>query len=260
MVASLTVSWTLQNVVWLLGFVLELAIAVAIVRRRAHQEYPFFFSYMIMELTRTVVLAGIGRLSPSYFYAYWISECLVAMFGFLVVEEVFRKAFERRLGLQKFGAAVYRYSLLLLIVTAVLITVFVPGNESNKLIAGILTLKRTQSFVRVGLVGCLFAFVFLLGLPWGNYSVGIALGFALYGAVELAVMVGRSHYGPSFYPIWAWSILCAGASQRLVWAAYFMVSRPLQSPALARKQDYAAPIIATEMSTMNEAIESFLSR
>jgi len=213
-----------------------------------------------MELTRTVLLASIGRRSPSYFYAYWISECLVAMFGFLVVEEVFRKAFERRLGLQNMGAAFYRYSLLLLIVTAVLIAVFVRGNESNKLIAGILTLKRTQSFVRVGLVGCLFAFVFLLGLPWGNYSVGIALGFAFYGTVELAVMVARSHYGSSFDRIWVWSVLCAGACQRLVWAAYFMSSRPRRSPALVGNEDYAVPMVGTEMNTMNEAIESFLSR
>jgi len=254
------VSWTLQNLLWLLGFILELAIAVAIVRRRVHQDYPFFFSYVVMELTRTVLLASIGRRSPSYFYAYWLSECLVAMFGFLVVEEVFRKAFERRLGLQKVGTAFYRYSLLLLIVTAVVIAALVSGNESNKLIAGILTLKRTQSFVRVGLVGCLFAFVFLLGLPWTNYSVGIALGFALYGTVELGVTAARSHYGSSFDRIWVWSIICAGACQRLVWAAYFMASQPLRSPAMALKTDSTVPMAATEMSKLNQAVESFLER
>src|SRR5262249_26274301 len=70
----LIVSWTLQNLLWLLGFILELAIAVAVVRRRVHQDYPFFFSYVVMELTRTVLLASIGRRSPSYFYAYWLSE------------------------------------------------------------------------------------------------------------------------------------------------------------------------------------------
>ena len=252
--------WTLQGSLWLLGFLLELTLAIVIFRRRLHKKYPLFSTYVVMELLRAIVLAAIGRHHPPYFYGYWISECLVALFGFAVVAEIFSKAFEKRLGLQKLGAALFRYSLLLLIVTAVLVAVAAPGHDSDKLIAGILVLKRTQSFVRVGLVGCLFVFVFLLGLPWGNYSIGIAIGFALYGAVESATMLARSYYGAAVNDIWIWSIVTVAPCQRLIWLIYF-VRRPSFPPsALAHKEDYSSPRVTTEVSKMNEVLESLLER
>jgi len=258
--------WTLQGGLWLLGFLLELGVAIAIFRRRLHQEYPLFFSYVVLELIRTIMLAAIRPLAATrphlrpYFYAYWISECLVALFGFLVVEEVFQKAFERRLGLQKMGSALFRYSLLALIVTAVAVAVMAPGTESDKLFAGILILKRTQSLVRVGLVVCLFLFVFLLGLPWGNYSIGIALGFAVHGVVESAAMVGRSHYGSKFNDMWVWSIMCVAVLERLIWLAYFIGLGAFASRTLTDKKAYPAPLFAAEVSRMNDAVESLLER
>lgn len=261
MVSALpSMHWTLQGVLWLFSFLLELTVALAIFRRRLHQEYPLFFSYLVLELVRTIMLAAIRPHHPPYFYAYWISECLVALFGFLVVEEVFRKAFERRLGLQKLGSVLFRYSLLALIVTAVAVAVMAPGTESDKLFAGILILKRTQSLVRVGLVVCLFLFVLLMGLPWGNYSIGIALGFGVHGIVESVAMIARSHYGDKFNSIWVWSIMCVAVCERLIWLVYFVRPRSIQSRILTQdKHDSPLPI-ATEVSKMNEVVESLLSR
>lgn len=258
--------WTLQGTLWLLGFLLELTLAIAIFRGRLHREYPLFFSYVVLELIRTTVLAAVRPLAAipphprPYFYVYWISECLVALFGFLVVEEVFQKAFERRLGLQKLGAAVFRYSLLALVVTAVAVAVMAPGTESDKLFAGILILKRTQSFVRAGLVVCLFLFVFLLGLPWGSYSIGIALGFAVHGIVESATMAARSHYGFEFNEIWVWSIMGAALLERLIWLAYFIRPRAFASPTLTDENACPAPLVEAEVSRMNDAVESLLGR
>lgn len=252
--------WTLQGALWLLGFLLELILAIAIFRRGLQKEYPLFSSYLVLELVRTIVLAGIGRHHPPYFYAYWISECLVSIFSFLVVEEIFRKAFERRLGLQKLGAALFRYSLLALLVTAVVVAALAPGNDADKLVAAIFVLKGAQSFVRMGLVGLLFAFVFLLGLPWGDYAIGIAVGFAVYGAVELAVIVARSHYGTVANETFVWSIMGVGLCQRLIWIVYFVRRQPPRSSTLTHQKDYSPPRVATEVSKMNEVVESLLGR
>jgi len=254
------VAWTLQGALWLLGFLLELILAIAIFRRGLQKEYPLFSSYLVLELIRTIVLAGIGRHHPPYFYAYWISECVVSIFSFLVVEEIFRKAFERRLGLQKLGTALFRYSLLALVVAAVVVAGLAPGNDADKLVAAIVVLKGAQSLVRIGLVASLFAFVFLLGLPWADQVIGIAIGFAVYGAVELAVMVARSHYGSVVNDTWVWSIMSVGICQRLIWIVYFMRRRPLRSPALTHERDYSPPLVATEVGKMNDAVESLLER
>jgi hypothetical protein len=258
--ASIAMHWTLQGGLWLLGFLLELTVATAIFRRRLHRDYPLFFSYLVLELIRTMVLAAIRPYHDPYYYAYWMSECLVALFGFLVVEEVFREAFERRLGLQRLGAALFRYSLLALIVTAVAVAVAAPGTESDKLFAGILILKRTQSLVRVGLVVCLFLFIVLMGLPWRNYSIGIALGFGVHGVVESAAMIGRSHYGTKFNGMWVWSIMSAAVCERLIWIAYFVRPRTVYSRTSAQEKDYSPLPIATEVTKMNEVVESLLGR
>ena len=258
--AALAMHWTLQGGLWLLGFLLELIVAIAIFRRRLHRDYPLFFSYLVLELMRTIVLAAVHPHHLPYFYAYWISECVVALFGFLVVEEIFRKAFERRLGLQRVGAALFRYSMLALFVTAVAVAVMAPGTESDKLFAGILILKRTQSLVRVGLVVCLFSFVFLMGLSWGSYSIGIALGFAVHGVVEAAAMLAKSQYGSKFDHIWVWSIMGVALCERLIWVAYFVPPQRVRGPALAQEKVLPTTLFATEVSKMNKVVESLLER
>ena len=252
--------WTFYGASWLLAFLLELILVIAIIRRCLQKEYPLFFSYLVLELIRTVMLAGIGRHHPPYFYAYWISECVVSIFGFFVVREIFRNAFERRLGLHKLGAALFRYSLLGLLITAVLVAAFARGSEADRMIAAILVLKSAESFMRMGLIASLFIFVFLLGLPWSAYVIGIAVGFAVYGSIELAVMLGRSYYGSVANGTLIWSIMIAGISQRLVWVTYFTHRQPQQSSITEDQKKYSSSLVAVEVRKMNEAVASLLRR
>ena len=251
--------WTFYGASWLLAFLLELILVMAIIRRRLQKEYPLFFWYLVLELVRTVTLARIGRHHPPFFYTYWISECVVSLFGFFVVREIFRKAFERRLGLQKVGAALFRYSLLGLLTTAVLVFAFASGSEADKMITAILVLKSAESFVRMGLIASLFIFVFLLGLPWSDYVIGIAVGFAVYGGIELAVILGRWYYGSVANAILLWPIMLAAISQRLLWIVYFM-RQPVRSSTVGDERHASAPLVAMEFRKMNEAVDSFLGR
>ncbi|PYY16382.1 MAG: hypothetical protein DMG61_04470 [Acidobacteria bacterium] len=255
--ASMAMHWSLQGALWLLGFLLQVTVAVAVFRFCLYKVFPLFFSYLVLGLVRATVLFFIRPHHPPYFYAYWISECLLSIFGFLVVEEIFRKAFEQRLGLQKLGTVLFRYSLLALVVTAVIVAAMAPGTDADRLVAAILVLKGAQSFVRIGLICCLFVFVLVLGLPWGDYVIGIATGFALYGAVELAATVARSHYGSVANVTSGLSIQSAGVCQQLVWIAYFMRAR---APRLAAPTQNEFPRVAVEVNKMNEAIGSYLGR
>ncbi|PYX99470.1 MAG: hypothetical protein DMG64_19350 [Acidobacteria bacterium] len=257
--ALIAMHWTLQGMVWLVGFLLELILAIAIFRFRLHKEFPLFSCYLVLELVRSIMLAAIGPHHPPYFYAYWITECFVSIFGFFVVEEVFRKAFERRLGLQKLGTVLFRYSLLALVVASVAVAAMAPGGDADKLVAAILVLKRAQSFVRMGLVFCLFIFVFLLGLPWGNHVIGIAIGFTVYGAVELAATAARSYYGSVANGTVVWSIMSVDLCQKLIWIAYFIRKPGPRSVESVHEKDHF-PVVAAEVSKMNQAVESFLGR
>lgn len=254
--------WTIQGTLWLAPAILELAIAVTMFRRRLWREYPLFWSYLLAEVIRTAVLFGIGTNDghySRYFYTYWITECFVCLLGFFVVAEVFRGAFARRLGLWKWGSALFLFALLGLIVLALLAASAAPGNDSSKLVAAILVLKRAESLVRLGLVVALFLFVLILGLPWSNHKVGIAAGFAIYGIVELAVLVFRSQHGRAANRAWAWSIPAVSFCQKLVWAAYFMRGRN-QEPSGGSHPPSTPAERAIDLDRMNEAVGVLLER
>jgi hypothetical protein len=208
--------WTLEGAFRLSGFLLELILVIAIFRLRLQREFPLFSTYVVLLLVRTSMLFAIRPHHLPYFYAYWISEGVISIFGFLVVKEIFWKVFESRLGLQKLGDALFRYSLMALVMASVIVAAMAPGSDADKLFAAILVVKQTQSFVRIGLVVSLFFFVTLLGLSWSDYVIGVAVGFAVHGIAELAALLLRIHYGSSANSLYVWSTSGAGLFQLLI--------------------------------------------
>ena len=217
--------WILQDALWLAPVVLEIAVASAVFYRGAWKVYPIFSGYLIAEIVRAGVLFGIGSdiaHYASYFYTYWVSECFVCLVGFFVVAEVFRSAFAKRVGLDHWGSLLFRASLLVLIAVAILQAGKAPGSDANRLMAGILVLKRAESLVRLGLIIALFLFVLVLGLSWTNRAIGIAAGFAFYGVLEFLALTFRTHFGHSANGLLKWSSTIAALCQQLIWVAYFV--------------------------------------
>jgi hypothetical protein len=259
MVYTIIMHWTPEGVFWIAGFTLELILAVAIFRRGLHRKFPFFFAYLVLELIRTCVLFGIGRHHPPYFYAYWIGEAVVSTFGFFVIDEIFRNAFSKHLGLKKLGTAIFRYSLVLLVLASAIEAAVFPGNDADKLISAIFILKRAESFVRIGLVASLFLFVTLLGLSWNDSVVGIAGGFAAFGVGELAVLIIRMHYGSKASKFYIWSTMGVNFCQKLVWLAH-LSSRSIRRFDESRKNLADLPAVVAEVGKMNEAAQTLLGR
>ena len=254
--------WTSQDFLWLFTPSFELLIAVRVFQQGLWREYPVFWSYLLAEIFRAALLFGMGSATPHYaryFYAYWITECFVCLLGFFVVAEVFRKAFARRLGLSIWGTRLFRLSLLLLVGVALVVASAAPGNDSSKLIAGILVVKRAESLVRLGLVAALFLFVVVLGVSWANQAIGIAAGFGVYGAVELAAIAIRSHYGREANALWKWAPTAADLGQKLLWAAYFLRVKQRSDPPgpIGSSKDRSTD---KELEKMREAVGVLIER
>src|SRR5579872_6772833 len=144
----------LQDSLWLAPAALECAIAISMFRRNLHREYPVFWSYLILATLRTVLLYSIGNDRAHYaryFSTFWKTEIVASLLDLFVVAEIFGQAFSMRLGLQRYGTALFRFSLMALLATAPLIAFLWPGRDSSQLIAAIVTLKRAESLVQAGL-------------------------------------------------------------------------------------------------------------
>jgi hypothetical protein len=216
---------TLQNFLWLTPAILNLAIAIRMFRRKLQRAYPVFWSYLLFESLRTGVLFSLGNDRThyaQYFYAYWITEIFDCVLCFFVVGEIFRNAFAKKFGLQREGTALFRLSLLALIAAAIFVAARSPAADANRLVAAILALKNAESFVLLGMVGALFFFVFVGGLPWSSYTIGIAIGLGIRGTAEVVALAARNHYGRMANRPLIWSMLVAGLVQVLVWTAYLL--------------------------------------
>lgn len=250
--------WTLQNTLWIISFVVEVVVSAIAIHRRLWRTYPIFLTYLLCEVLWASVLLSIGtspRHYATYFYVYWIGECVVCLTGFAAIAELFRVTFTEHLALRQWGIVLFRCSLAILLVIGLFVTDTTARGDTNKLVATILLLKRTESFVRLGVVGAFLAFVFTLGMPWAHPAVGIAAGFGIYGAVELVVIAARFRYGRIANSTYSWTIMLASLCQELLWAVYLLRRGPRStiSPGVQSHPE-------TALEKLEEAVGSVLSR
>ena len=251
--------WTLQNILWTFAIALEVAINASVLYQRLWQTYPAFVTYLVCDLVRSISLRVIGN-GPShyaaYFYTYWITECILVLLGFVVVREVFSSALTDQFGLQRWGAALFWWSLAMLLLVAVLSAIGTKGGDPDELLAAILLLKHVESLVRLGLIVALFVFVFALGIPWADRVIGVAAGFGIYGAGELVAYSIPSLWGRSAKGAFSWTIMGVGSFQELLWFAYFFPRRQVS----AEFDEHRPPSAGLELEKLQDALGIFLER
>lgn len=242
-----------QLLLWLTPAVIEIVIVMAIIYRKLWRNLPIFTSYLIFQILRTSFLFLERNNDVNYFYAFWITEALASFAILCVIKELFDNAFEQHLGLRQLGNVLFQWSIVILIVVAVLIAFTSPGADVKKLMAGIVTLKRFVTLIQSGLLGFLFLFAFVFGLGWQHYATGVCLGFGIYGVVELSMVTARSLHGPSFTPILNWVMMSMGNCCVFIWATYFLLPQP--------KQVGHSPIhVSTRLEEWNDALLQLMRR
>src|SRR5215831_11789485 len=96
----LAVVW-LQIVYWVSLPVL-LVVAVLLLSRKTQRAFPYFFSYIvILEFVGFTRLFVFYFARPAYYYTFWVTDVLIAVFTFLVAYELFiRRVFPRFSGVR----------------------------------------------------------------------------------------------------------------------------------------------------------------
>jgi len=238
---------TLRLTLWLAPTIVEGVILMAMLYRKLWRDLPIFFSYLIFTISRSCFLFLLRDNPLKYFYAYWVTEAMGCFAVLCVIKELFDNAFQQHLGLRHLGNVLFRWSIAVLVVVAVIVTWMSPGGDTKRIMAGIIAVKRTVTFVESGLLGFLFLFAFTLGLGWQHYATGICLGFGVYGVVELAAITVRAIYGEPALGIFNWAIMTVNNCCVFIWATYFLLPQP--------KQAVHSPIhVSNRLEEWNEAV------
>jgi len=87
----------MQYVVWLIGALLELAVVVCAIKRKAFRRYIFLNLYMASEVVasaiRFEILQHYGFTSLTYAYFYYYSDALLTILLFLVLSSLYSEVF-----------------------------------------------------------------------------------------------------------------------------------------------------------------------
>lgn len=207
-------------------------------RRRIYQELPNFFGYTLFQVLRSILLLVIrAKGTPTaYAYSYWVAEGVSAVFGFLVINEVFTKLLGRYDGIRYVSRLLFRWTFVILVLLAFVAAISPPTEKTPGLIAAILSLERSVRIIQCGLLLFLFVSSSVLSISWRHSLFGIALGFGIFASVELIVVSTRIQAGGALNT--AFVLLKPGSYfvTAVVWSIYLLLpARSTVLPELRRE-------------------------
>src|SRR6202789_2780571 len=133
-----------------------------------------------------------------YFYVYWTSYALEAIFSLLVIYSIFKLAMAPLKGLQTLGMLVFRWVAAISAAVAIGVAVAPHVSGITFLVAMITQLQQTSSILTL----CLLLFVCFairpMGLSYRSRIFGVSLGLGVLATVSLVNAAWLSH-SPNMY-------------------------------------------------------------
>jgi hypothetical protein len=239
---------TCQLVVAVAAPIMQVLIAVIMVRRKLSAEFPVFFAYTLFHVVQVPIeLYCYFHSRALYFYAFWIIQAFDFLLVIAVIQEVFGAVLREYLILKRRANQIYRCAVLVLVGVAFGTALLAPGTETDRTVAGLLTLDASSMIIQLGVLATLFVMSRMLVLGWGQLPFGIALGFGVMASVQLAVSLMRSYLGDGSTPGYVLLRPLAYNLAVLIWLFYAAKRE-------RRKDAFALPP-EDEVNRWNEALE-----
>jgi hypothetical protein len=213
-------------VVWIIPVAAQVCLVKLMLRRKLIRELPLFCSYAAYQAVSASALFIIHKEfgsvgSVTYFYAYAAVEAISLILGILVISEVFGQIFKDYEALQRLGTLLLRWAIVVLVLLAVLSAAAAPGQYENQAMRALVLMERSVRIIQAGLLLLLFLFTSYFGISWKNYVLGIALGFGIFGSVQLAITALHNVGAVSFH-VFHLSSGIAETLACLIWTAYMI--------------------------------------
>jgi len=184
-----------QTVLWFGAQAFQIAILVAMYRRRIHDHYPAFFYYIVLQVLSDPFLTLARERWPyTYYYGYWTTECLSVALSLFVLQEVFRDAFRPFEALRDLSAILFRWAALVLLLVAGMSAVTTSNSgHIDAITSTIYMVDRNVQIMLCGLVFFLLMFSEYLGISRRHVMFGVAIGFGFFSSVHMLVTTAMTH-------------------------------------------------------------------
>jgi len=187
-----------QRTLWILAPSVQGLLIWKMWTRDLARQVPCFFAYNVFHIIKFVLLFSLYHISyTKYFYSYWGSEAVDAILVLVVIQEIFSVCCQDYRGLEQLTMLIFRWSTLILVGLAILSAAAAPGVDSDRVVAGLITMQRSVNFVQCGLLFLLVLISRTTGLGFGSPAMGIGVGFGAMASVITVVMAVRGYLGIS---------------------------------------------------------------
>lgn len=219
----------LMYVTWLLGPLLEASLLLVMVRRGVRTRFPRFFTYILFQVLKSIVLFIVYHLYPdNYFYAYWTGNALSVLLSITVLDEIWRSLFCGYDGIQSLGSILFRWACAVMILIAIVGAATFQQTGADRVVTAVLALDRNMRQMQCGV----FLLVLLLCRSfksfWRDHVFGIALGFGAFAVVELALVTVLSRFGESHIATVSLIKSITYMAVLFLWIAYLRQPEPLR--------------------------------
>jgi hypothetical protein len=216
-------------ITWLLGPLLEAALLVVMIRRGARSRFPRFFAYILFQVLKSLVLFVVYHYyADNYFYAYWTGNALSVLLSVTVLDEIWRSLFRGYEGIQSLGSTLFRWACAVMILIAIVGAASFQQSSADRVVTAVLALDRNMRQMQCGV----FLLVLLLCRAfknfWRDHVFGIALGFGIFAAVELALVTILSRFGDGHIATVSLIKSMTYTAVLLLWTGYLRRAEPVR--------------------------------
>lgn len=241
-------------VLWFAFPLLQAATLVILFRRGFHRLYPYFSSYMILQIGGVSFLF-LAQHSPSlHVYGYWVIDVLNILISLAIFREIFDDAFGPSSDLRHFADILFTWSASMLLVGGCLWTIVNIYSGHNSIAAAILVADRSVRLMQCGLGIFVLMVAKHLGISRRHILYGIALGFGVFTSMNMLTAMAVSH--PSLVQAtsyWRFNLITCDLAS-LIWLGYTAVGITGRSAMLAMGVAVPRSIAATVKSALPDPV------
>jgi len=239
----------LTKALWSVPLVLQVAIAIVILRRKLVGVFPIFFAYTVVVSVRETVLFFLPYSGNAYSFVWFWGEALAVLLSLGVIFETLRHIFAAYPFLGVVLKLVWILGGMAAVAALLILMLSGRGTGADPLLESIFLLERAVRFLQVCLLIMVIALISHLGLTWQQYSIGIIAGFGIYSALDLVTLEFRAHL--HFLTDATFELVEPAAYNlgAIIWAAYFL-------PSWSRTPVEHLP--RTNLAEWNEAVADYV--
>ncbi len=238
---------------WIAPIVIQSVIVIVMLHRKLVEIFPVFFTYSVLVPAREVILLFVRNHPDPYSRIYWFSEAIVVALSLGVIYEVIWHLIRPYSFLRRFAFSFFWT--IAAVALALGLIMFLSSSRSiqpDPLLEIIVMAERSVRFLQACWLIVLVLLMSRLGLTWQHYAVGIATGFGVFSASDLALLELQAHLHLITYETLALLNSTAYNVAVTIWALYFVASRP--------RKVIVESLPDTEIARWNEVLSEYLKK